>query len=74
MSNFHDNFLNWYKFRHLFLLDSLGNQNKNIAVQAQHMNWVNLLLSKMLKEIESCFFTFDAPRSRELSNDSREHL
>ena len=55
MSNFSvTTFCNWIKFRHLFLLDSLG-KTKNMHVTAQHMNLSQPAVSKMLKEIESLF-------------------
>ncbi|WP_417559329.1 LysR family transcriptional regulator [Marinomonas sp.] len=58
-------FCNWIKFRHLYLLDSLG-RTKNMHLTAQQMNLSQPAVSKMLKEIEGLlgFEVFDRlPRS-----------
>lgn len=53
MSNFSfSTFCNWVKFKHLYLLDSLG-RTKNMHVTAQQMNLSQPAVSKMLKDIES---------------------
>ncbi|MCZ2720125.1 LysR family transcriptional regulator [Marinomonas sp. 15G1-11] len=63
-------FCNWVKFRHLFLLDSLG-KTKNMHLTAQQMNLSQPAVSKMLKEIESLlgFDVFERqPRSMVATN------
>ncbi|GAB7531328.1 hypothetical protein PS3A_37400 [Pseudomonas sp. 3A(2025)] len=46
------NFCNWFKFRHLNLIDTLD-RTRNMHQAAEQMNLSQPALSKMLKEIES---------------------
>lgn len=76
MSNFSfSTFCNWIKFRHLFLLDSLG-KTKNMHLTAQQMNLSQPAVSKMLKEIENLlgFDIFERQPRTMLPTNLGEHV
>ncbi|ETX11016.1 LysR family transcriptional regulator [Marinomonas ushuaiensis DSM 15871] len=68
-------FCNWVKFRHLFLLDSLG-RTKNMHLTAQQMNLSQPAVSKMLKEIETLlgFEVFERQTRSMVPTNLGEHV